>query len=50
MTSYSDYENLLFNYNFIGGAGKSQIPNSSSDARTDVSQDINGVLLSRIAA
>ncbi len=42
MPSYNDYQTILLSYNFIGGAGRSQVPNSSSDARVEVDQDVNG--------
>ena len=38
MPQYSDYQNLLLSHNFIGGAGKIQIPNIGNDERAEITQ------------
>lgn len=45
MTNYLDYENLLFEYNFVGGAGKGHVApaSTSSDARANVSTEVGDV-------
>lgn len=37
MPTYNDYEDLLQDYNFIGGSGKSALPSVLGDSRTTVS-------------
>ncbi len=43
MVQYSSYQILLNSYNFIGGAGQLQIPNSGNDSRAEVLKNGNGV-------
>ncbi|MFW8594710.1 M10 family metallopeptidase C-terminal domain-containing protein [Cribrihabitans neustonicus] len=43
MTTYNDYQNILFSTNWTGGAGQSGLPNPNSDDRAEIEQDGNGV-------
>lgn len=42
MSGHSEFGYSLRNYNFIGGAGKNALPNTSSDARAVIDQT-NGI-------
>lgn len=43
MVSYTNYQDILFSHNFVGGAGRTIIPNLLSDDRARVQKDGNNV-------
>ncbi len=43
MVTYSDYQDVLFSTNFIGGGGQSVLPNPDDDDRAEVAKDANNV-------
>jgi serralysin len=45
MPTYSDYEALLEDINFVGGAGQGALPNPEDDQRAEIALDGNGVYL-----